>query len=647
MLDTPPKSQEERAALRERNMESFRNHKISMATRLAAHVPATTLEFDETGQPDVVFHGEKFYDGDYYAFVEKQIADFKRMPRRFALQIPQPKEFDRIGGAFMSNFLKRATIEVDAEFSAGFPDLETFFVTVLGIGLGGHLPKLTEISKCSVMFIVDPNIETLYHSLEILDWEELFLSCESRGGRIEFLIGDDASGHFHNIRSLARWTNAPSIDGMLLYVHYNNPMFNQVLGEVRKQSSLFLAGLGFFDDETKMLENTHANLKGGTAHIYTKHENPLVTPPCFIIGCGPSLDSDLPNIKKLADKAIIISSGSALGPLLNAGIRPDYQLEVENEGILPIMRHVAEVHDISDICLVTSSTVEPEIVDYFKRIIYHFRPALSPFHIYSDANRNTISFHDPSVVNSSLGFALEQGFRNFYFFGCDMGTMDSERHHAQGSYHFEDDAVLPDNDFCIKVPANFGGDTYTSSGLFWVKSNIENAMAANIRGRTFYNCSDGAFLNGAISKFSKSIVLPEPEDPNFKESFVRKSYEDSPIMDKETFESLWNRDQIRDATNKMLDHLRDIISEAAFLIDKSYLIEINTILYHSPTALERGIATWLRGTIQMMLLATEFYGTRLRGKETAIGFEEIVCEELIRSLAEMQVSCMDLIDRLE
>ncbi|MEX0692934.1 MAG: 6-hydroxymethylpterin diphosphokinase MptE-like protein [Rhodospirillales bacterium] len=646
MSENRPETQEQRDALRARNLEAFKRHSIDTANRLLAHKPATELVFDEDGQPDVEFQGQKFYDGQYDEYVKKQIEAYRKNPYRIGLAIPQPSDFDVYGERFLTDTLKRATLEADAQFSKHLPSLKTFFVTVLGIGLGGHLSEIAEFSNCRVMYIIDPNIENLYHSLELFDWEALMDSRAAKGGQVLFMIGNNSVAHFNNVRAHVRWCNTPGMDGLLIYTHYNNPVFTEILREFDKNTHLFLAGLGFYNDECKMLENTHRNLSGGSAHIYTRQDDPLIPYPCFIVGCGPSLDADLVHIKNLADKAIIISSGSALGPLLNAGITPDFQIEVENEGILPVMQHVAEHHDISEICLVTSTTAEPEIVDYFKRIIYHFRPALSPYGIFSDNPANTIPYHDPSVVNSSLGFAQDLGFREFYFFGCDMGTKNPKLHHARNSYHFAPDAVLPDNDFCIPIPANFGGTTYTSSGLYWVKSSLEMAMTQKRLGRSYYNCSDGGHLEKAIAKFAKSVSLPAQKNPNFKIEFVQSTFAKCPVMETETFAGFWDQDRVRAATDQCFDNLLDIIANAAFLLDKDYQIEINKILFFGKTPLDRGICTWVRGTLQMMLLAVEFYGNRLIGSDSELAFEEIIREELTHALEDMHSRSIELINKL-
>ncbi len=629
MLNSNAPTEQERAEQRERNIAAFRKYSDHMATMLENHKPATKLVFDDDGQPDILFEGQKFYDGRHDEIVAEQLKAFKERPSRFNLAVPQPGESDAYCTEFSNKLLRRLAIDGDMEFLVQRRDLKSFFSVVFGIGLGGHIDGIVEFSECKSLIFVDPNIETLYQSLEVYDWATLFEAQTEKRARIEFIITNDANAVFESLKYKIRSVSSPSIDGTHLCVHYNNAMFQEVQNLIQKNGNLLLAGLGFFDDEKMMISNTHQNISMGGAHIYEQLSGKPVRVPCFIVGCGPSLDQDLAVIKKHADNVIVISSGSALGPLLNAGITPDFQMEVENVGILPIMEHVAEEHDISEICLVTSTTVEPEIVKYFNRIIYHFRPALSPYGIFSDNPKNTIPHHDPSVVNSSLGFAQDLGFREFYFFGCDMGTRDADMHHAKNSYHFIEGAQLPDNDFCIPVPANFGGETRTSRGLFWVKASVENAISHKRAGRSYYNCTDGAFIEGTIAKFARKVSVDDISDPNFKNNFVAETVDHCSVMPDDVFAELWNDEHIQDTIDDCIERLKSVFENAKFVTDKSFQIDINDIVFHSDTPTKRGIATLFRGTIHMALLSAEFYAGRVNDDDDIELFESTLREELI------------------
>lgn len=645
MTDKSPPSQEDRDALRERNMDAFRRHDRQLAKRLEKHTPASKIEFDENGQSDVVFEGQYFYDGKHDEFIKQQLENYKSKPYRFNLKPPQPDDFDKVGKTFLEEILKKSVKDTGITFSKDQETFESFFVAILGIGLGHHIDPIIEFSKCNTLIFIDPNIESLYISLEVYDWSALFEQQREKRGFVHFLINSDPYQVFEGLKFYIRIGGVPSVDGMHVYRHYNHPLFNETFEQIRQNGNLFLAGLGFLSDEVKMIENTHKNLSTGSAHIYHQLLSPFVTTPCFIVGCGPSLDQDLPYIKRNAENAIIFSSGSALGPLLNAGVVPDFQMEVENDGILPIMQHVSELHDISDICLVTSTTVQCEIVNYFKNIIYHFRPALSPFPIFSNNKKNTIPFHDPSVVNSSVGFAQDLGFREFYMFGCDMGTRDADSHHAKNSYHFSPNARLPNNDFCIPVPANFGGGTHTSSGLYWVKSNIEKAINVHREGRSYYNCTDGAFIKGTQPMFAKKIKLPEKEEGH-KSEFVDNVMANCPVMSLERFNELWQTDKVQAAVDDCINEMKAITEYADFMHEDSHLIDFNDLFTRPPNALKTGVNLFFRGSMQMILIGAVYYATRVKSADKEDGFEEILREQLMLTYDEMHEVTTDLISRL-
>ena len=645
MTDRSTPSQEDRDTLRAKNMEAFQQHHRSLAEKLARHVPASKLIFDGNGQPDVIFEGQKFYDGNHDAFIEEQIEAYKKSPYRFKLAPPEPRRFDTVGRKFLDKILSRAITEMNITFSANHKSMETFFVAMFGIGLGGQIDPIIEITNCKTIIFVDPNIESLYHSLEIYDWANLYEQQTQKRGLLHFLITTDSHDVFDGMKFYVRTGSVPAVDGMHVYRHYNHPLFTSAFEQIRQNGGLFLAGLGFVADEIKMIENTHKNLSTGKAHIYYQQASQFIKTPCFIVGCGPSLDQDIAYIKRNADNAIIFSSGSALGPLLNAGITPDFQIEVENEGILPVMHHVSELHDISDICLVTSTTIEPEIVDYFKNIIYHFRPALSPFGIFSNNEKNTIPYHDPSVINSSVGLAQDLGFREFYMFGCDMGTRDADLHHAKNSYHFRPDAQLPDNDFCIPVPANFGGGTHTSDGLFWVKSNIEKAIHVNREGRSYYNCSDGAFIDGTMPMFAKKIKLP-PLEESHKAKFIADTVAHCPVMTLEEFDTHWRTDEIQTVIDDCMNEIKAITEYADFINEDAHLVDFNNLFFKVDSRIKMGVSVLVRGTMQMILLGAVFYTGRIRDKDKAIEFEDIVREEILNISDEIHESCTKLITDL-
>jgi len=415
------------------------------------------------------------------------------------------------------------------------------------------------------------------------------------------------------LRLQIRRVNAMSIDGLNVYSHYRNSEFDEFRKKFNKESQLMMSGMGFFYDEQLMLQNSVDNLRSGVARIYKRSFKDFAKIPAVIVGCGPSLDDNIDDIKRIADKAVIFSCGSALGPLMAAGIRPDFQLELENLNVMRVMSYAAERFDLSGICLVASSTVERKIKDFFDEVIYYFRPALSNFPIFSGDEDTCLQNLDPTVTNVGLAFAQEVGFKEFYLFGVDMGQKGNNRHHATDSYHYSDKAK---NDrkrtFEQEVPANFGGKAGTNYGLFWALDSFQRAIAFTLgRGHRYYNCSDGALIKGATPKLSRTIELPEPLEPRAEK--VREIIERFPTFDESDFARCWQPEKMISALNFVCDSLIKTFEENDLVRGTDHLIEASRVFYGPPGDNFYNFGRLMvRGTTALALVALDYYLSRIK-----------------------------------
>ena len=245
--------------------------------------------------------------------------------------------------------------------------------------------------------------------------------------------------------------------------------------------------------------------------VYLRPTSCPVGVPVFVVGSGPSLDRDIPFLKANADKAIILSCGSAMRVLAVNGIVPDFQIEVENIEVYRQIEQVAETHDISDVTLLCSVTCERDALEFFDNIVFFMRGSLSPYPIWHLTEEQTLRHCHPTVSNAGLSFAQEIGSREIYLFGVDMGSMDTdpEVHHSKDAYYYTEGAVINEDDIIhtIPVPGNFGGTSHTSKGLFTARDHLSRAMKEVTFGQQYFNCSNGAAIDGARAKSSRSIEL--------------------------------------------------------------------------------------------------------------------------------------------
>jgi len=616
-----------RARLKKKNLACIEQRAPAMFALVRNYTPLSKLVVHDDGQPDTLFEGRYFYNKHHDEFVAKQLKAFWKNPTRLWMMPLSPNTLDKTAGEFVYNILKRAT-EAGIQFGVGHSSDESYFLYVMGLGLGGHLYKLVERTQCQAIAILEPNLEFLFHSLEVFDWTRLFDAIDEREGSLIVFIDNNPIVLSHQIRNWLRSNNPMGLDGSTYYNHYNNPVFNAALKKLVEDRNLIAAGLGFFYDETLMIGNTHHNLYSGKERVYMRPKSQIIDAPVFVIGNGPSLDDDLDFIRENQDKAVIVSSGSALRPLVLNGIMPDFQMETENLYVYPLIAQVAKDHDISKVRLVTSTTVDIQVPPLFDEVLFYFRGSLSPYPIFCDTDRRCIGHPNPTVVNASLSFAQEAGFRKFYFFGTDMGTTQGpERHHSKYAYQYTKGAIQAPQAYDIPVPGNFGGTCMSSHGLYWCRDAVEHGIRSYALGRTYYNCSHGARIDGTLPMPSKLIRLKDL--PGGKKPVIDKIAENFPVYSRKEFDSHWNDKKMQKAFAACLDNTETLLLDRKNYDDFSYLTEVMA-QFNPKTGFAPGTAgptVVFRGTLMMIIMAFEYYLRRLH-KSDVRKFERMAREEI-------------------
>ena len=619
--------------LKARNLEFFKERAPQLHQQMLNFEPLSQLVLDENSEPDVVFRGQRFYDGRVREHVAGQLENFKRNPNRILLVPPQSDAFDDVAKDHFHTIMAEAS-ESGIEFLLRPRETTCYTLVILGVGLGLHLQALIEATECHAVVIAEQNLEFFYHSLSTCDWSAVNQLIQDKGGEIHFCFDGNPETLAFRIRTTVRSISPMAIDGLQYFIHHASPVFERTVALIRRDVQLVLAGLGFYYDETLMIRNAHHNLRGGKSKVYRRPRDHRIDVPVFILGSGPSLDRDLGFIKENRDKAILISCGSTIQVLLTNGIVPDFQIEIENLAVKEIIDPLAQQYDLSPICLITSSTVEPDSVHHFGRVLFFARSSLSPFPIFSRTSDECLLNPNPTVVNAGLSFAQEIGFRNFYLFGTDMGTRVPELHHSKFGYQWQEGAVHTPQTFDIPTPGNFGGTVLSSHGLYWARDSIIKAIKENTRGRSYINCSDGAYIEGTQAKKSRSVKLPEIAAG--KRDVIDEILGLFPCYTAEEFLESWTDAYFRQSMNAFIDELLEIEAESDSFMDKSYITRLMQKLDLSALNMRTGMALLFRGTIFMFLLGAEFYLNRVKDPEQDMAFSNMVKSHFRQLLNELR-----------
>lgn len=380
------------------------------------------------------------------------------------------------------------------------PQQEIEFCFIFGLGLGHHIQELLSSSEFHVFVIIEPVSEFIVHSMRVVDWEAVFETVDSNGASVVFVTEDTPERAVRHIESLVCHYGNIFLDGSILYAHYYSWPLKETHNLFLQMVQSHYVTSGFYEDEKVMCSNTVANFSRHSFRLMRYQDMLEQRIPVFIIGCGSSLDKDVGYIKKWQGRVIVVSVGSSLGVLLKAGVAPDIHVELENGTTTPtVLRDLASAYDISKIRLMATTTLHPDVADLFSSVWFFFRPQLSSTILFG-GDEVPLSGSFPVVANAAFSGMLRLGFRSLYLFGCDCGTRDMEKHHAEGSLYGDDQytkgrtAQMFAANLGHKVPGNFGGTIYSD----WLLDVSRRVFSETVRGYTLdaWNCSDGAKIEG-------------------------------------------------------------------------------------------------------------------------------------------------------
>jgi hypothetical protein len=150
--------------------------------------------------------------------------------------------------------------------------------------------------------------------------------------------------------------------------------------------------------------------------------------PAIIVSAGPSLEKNVHLLDNLKNKAILISCGSALGPLRRRGITPHFEVVVDPN---PAMHEVLRPYLDSPVCFVLSLMAQYRISQECAGQRMYFLVNFDT-RVTEDLKRitriNTILPAMASVSTTALFFAIHAGCDPIIFVGLDLCYTDGRTH---------------------------------------------------------------------------------------------------------------------------------------------------------------------------------------------------------------------------
>jgi len=481
------------------------------------------LTFDHNGDANLVNNGSLVYQENPQENSEKQVSTYIEEPRQFVSELTftgsakyQHEKQLKMLYERREQLLRNKTTE-DLLKNGEIID----FMAMIGLGMGYQCKQLCDQVAIRYLYIWEPDSDIFHCAMHVIDFNGIFEHCVKNSGALIIKVGGNENQFVNEIDQQLKNYGYFNSARLYMYRHYHSEDTDKGYKNLTELCYRLNNGWGFFEDEIISVSHTltATEKKLPLLKASALFKNNLDNAPVFIIGNGPSLDDHLDYIKNNQNNAIVFSCGTALKAILDAGIMPDYHIEMERvAATFEWIDRVGHKEKLKKISIITLNTVYSKIQDLFGRAYIIGKPKDGGmdflYEYISKEEFPSVYACNPTVTNASAAIAIRLGFKRLFLFGVDFGYKDEEKHHAQGSMYFQKGfhGFTKKMASAFKVKGNFGEDVFTTQIFDVARASMEILFQEN-PDVVCCNCSDGAHIQLTVpQKVTEIGTLKTIED---------------------------------------------------------------------------------------------------------------------------------------
>lgn len=386
--------------------------------------------------------------------------------------------------------------------SSESPDMKGC-VVVMGFAGAYHLSALMDAAgEGALVFVADLSPESFLEALCHVDLRRL----PRPGVELHFAVSRDSSEVHNQFRTCLR--RRARVEFSVLRhpasARLNPSGYGRLLEGIKEQARIETMNRGTAIGYSKMwVRNAIKGLPHCLKAIPVDElKGVFEGAPAIIVGAGPSLSGALAAIKDVSDKAFIFAAGSALKPLLEAGVRPDFVVAVDNR---PTTLKQIEGFDPAGIRLIAWDIMHPVWLETFAGRTFTFSCNASPEldrwlgNAGASPAKATVG---GTVATTAMDLAVMSGCRKIILCGVDLSVAEDGTTHSAGSIHYGEKV----NEGMRLAEGNYKREVRTNFQFSVFIRLIENLIYAERKAGSpveFFNATDsGAKIHGA------GLVLP-------------------------------------------------------------------------------------------------------------------------------------------
>ena len=236
--------------------------------------------------------------------------------------------------------------------------------------------------------------------------------------------------------------------------------------------------------------------------------------PVVIVSAGPSLNNNIDDLKAAVGKCCIIATDTAIKPLLNRKIQPDFVAIVDGKKPAKLFEH----QDISKSAFVTSTVVAKDVMNLHQgRKVFCSTGNAYDNGVLEAINEAKVDgkLEIPilptggSVANTAFSFALYMGAKTIILMGQDL-AMTGNKTHADGTFKDKMECIDVASKEYFEVESIDGDKILTRDDFDfyrkWFESSIRDLNSKNTGVKVIDATEGGAKIHGTIIKLLKEAI---------------------------------------------------------------------------------------------------------------------------------------------
>ena len=516
------------------SMEAFKKYLPDVYESFKDYRPKKALQFfcAENGEPNLMFPdegGRMFYDTNEPAEeTGRQVQELLDSERLLGtVGVRQYDPYGQITIRYANQMLKASEDIINSQPKLVYSPSELGGVPnliVLGIGLGYPLSEILSRIEVGSLIAIEPDPDVFYASLYACDWTGILGFIEKSGMGFKLIVGRSGD-ELEVLLKEFYMTHGEFLSCFkVTYVHYASPEIKESADYVVNKFNAIHEAMGFFDDHLFGVSHGFKSMIAGKHFVLRDAKLPEKYRrwPLFVVANGPSLDHDIPFLRRNQDKAVIIACGTALDTLYHAGIKPDFYAATERTPEISETIDAIPDQEFKDsLTLIAGDVIHPKTSSRFKRTAIFGKPD-EPFFWFCAGRPDLfprlrpIDVMNPLVGNLGVASIFAFGFTEAYLFGFDCGRkikLGSAMHSKYSSIYGEAGVSDQGANYAVSdrnaVEGNFGGlvesnDLFRRSLQFIELVLREHRFFRDDKFR-IRNCSDGARIEGAPPAHSEDL----------------------------------------------------------------------------------------------------------------------------------------------